>query len=46
MDMTALYLARAILDALAPLALPAAAAAVFIGLLVLAEAPRWRQASP
>ena len=42
MDMTALYLARTILDALAPLALPAAAAAAFIGLLALAEAPRWR----
>ncbi len=41
MDMTALYLARAILDALAPLALPAAVAAVFVGLLALAEAPRW-----
>ncbi len=42
MDMTALYLARTILDALAPVALPAAVAAVFVGLLALAEAPRWR----
>ena len=42
MDMTALYLARAALDALAPAALPAAVAAVLIGLLALAEAPRWR----
>ena len=42
MDMAALHLARAILDALAPLALPAAVAAVFVGLLALAEAPRWR----
>lgn len=46
MDTAALYLARAILDALAPLALPAVVTAVFVGLLALAEAPRWRQASP